>query len=404
MIWLAKRIWRFFAFSGPWTSDCESVPAEVVFLRIIGLGYLSLIIASTITTKVHPALHGRGLAVTLALITLVVALVVNNPRSTTRRTRTRLIAFAVTTIAAAVLATIQPNGLWEATPYYVAIVAAMRLDGKLAVWTLGINLVVLATVAGFSNHWGDALGTLIGAVPWFLVMRQMRRMREQNIALEASQAAEARAAAAAERGRLAREMHDVLAHTLSALALQLESTRLLAHDRGVDPDVSRALDQAHGLAASGLEEARRAISAARGDALPGPERVRSLAEAVAEQSGVPVNVDVRGEARELPADARLAVYRTAQEALTNIRRHAKPDHVEVRLDYRDDAVTLVVEDHGALGADAIDVGGGGLATAIAPVGAGWGLTGMRERAELLGGTLVAEPTGDGFRVKLWLPV
>jgi signal transduction histidine kinase len=199
-------------------------------------------------------------------------------------------------------------------------------------------------------------------------------------------------------------MHDVLAHTLSALALQLESTRLLAHDRGVDPDVSRALDQAHGLAASGLEEARRAISAARGDALPGPERVRSLAEAVAEQSGVPVNVDVRGEARELPADARLAVYRTAQEALTNIRRHAKPDHVEVRLDYRDDAVTLVVEDHGALGADAIDVGGGGLATAIAPVGAGWGLTGMRERAELLGGTLVAEPTGDGFRVKLWLPV
>lgn len=215
-------------------------------------------------------------------------------------------------------------------------------------------------------------------------------MREQNIALEASQAAEARAAAAAERGRVAREMHDVLAHTLSALALQLETTRLLAHDRGVDPDVSRAIDQAHGLAAGGLEEARRAISTARGDPLPGPERVRSLAEAVSEQSGLPVTVDVWGEPRELAADARLAVYRTAQEALTNVRRHATPDRVEVRLDYRDDAVALVVEDHGAV-------------AAAAPAGAGYGLAGMRERAELLGGTLVAEPTGDGFRVQLVLP-
>jgi signal transduction histidine kinase len=188
-------------------------------------------------------------------------------------------------------------------------------------------------------------------------------------------------------------MHDVLAHTLSALALQLESTRLLAHDRGVDSDVSRAIDQAHGLAAGGLEEARRAISAARGDALPGPERVRSLAEAVAEQSGLPVTVDVRGEPRELPADARLAVYRTAQEALTNVRRHATPDRIEVRLDYRSDAVALVVEDHGAAAA----------AAAVSCDGAGYGLTGMRERAELLGGTLEAEPTEDGFRVQLVLP-
>jgi signal transduction histidine kinase len=420
MIWLAKRIWRYFSFSGVWTSDCESVPPEVVFLRMIGVGYLVLITVGTATTRPHLALHGRGLGAALALIALVVALVANNPRASTRRTRTRVVAFAVTTVAAAVLEAVQPNGLWEATPYFVGIVAAMRLESRLAVSVLAVNLLVLGTVAAFSSHWGDALGTLIGAVPWFLVMRQMRRVHEQNVALEASQAAEARAAAAAERGRLAREMHDVLAHSLSALALQLESTRLLAHDRGVDPEVLRAIDQAHGLAASGLEEARRAISAARGDALPGPERVRSLAEAVAEQSGVPVSFDVSGEPHELPADARLAVYRTAQEALTNVRRHAKPDRVEVRLDYRDDAVTLLIEDHGPItsvpeeaesggngnggpGGEEMAVGHGGLATAMASVGAGYGLTGMRERAELLGGTLEAEPTGDGFRVKLWLP-
>ncbi|HWF72130.1 MAG TPA: histidine kinase [Solirubrobacteraceae bacterium] len=405
MIWLAKRIWRYFAHPGVWTASNEPVPPELVFLRMLGVGYLLLIVIATATTRTHPSFEGRGLTILLALITLIVSLFVNNPRAFNRGLRARLVAFAVTTASAAVLAAVQPNGLWEATPYYVAVVAAMRLPSKLAVWTLGLNLAVLGVVAAFSNHWGQAVGTLIGAVPWFLVMRQVRRMREQNVALEASQAAEARAAAAAERGRLAREMHDVLAHTLSALALQLESTRLLAHDRGVDADVSRAIDQAHGLAAGGLEEARRAISAARGDALPGPERVQSLAEAVAEQSGLPVTVDVRGEPRELPADARLAVYRTAQEALTNVRRHATPDRIEVRLDYQPDAVALVVEDHGAAAA-AVAVGGGGgsgAGGAVASAGAGYGLTGMRERAELLGGTLVAEPTEDGFRVQLVLP-
>jgi signal transduction histidine kinase len=398
MIWLGQRVWRFFSSSNwsttpenaVWTQPGQRVPPEVAFLRMIGLGYFVLIIVSTVTTRTHPALQGRGLAVTLALIVLVVSIVLNNPRSTAKSTSTRLLAFALTTIASAVLAAVQPNGLWEATPYFVAVVAALRLDRKIALGVLGVNLVVLGTVAGLSSHWGDAVGTLIGAVPWFLVIRAVRRMREQTIALEASQAAEARAAAAAERGRLAREMHDVLAHSLSALALQLESTRLLAHDRGVDPEVARAIDQAHGLAASGLEEARRAISTARGDALPGPERIRSLAEAVAEQSGLPVTVDVRGEPRELPADARLALYRTAQEALTNVRRHATPDKVAVRLDYQPDSVALVVEDHGEIGPLALG-------------GAGYGLTGMRERAELLGGTLVAEPTEDGFRVQLVLP-
>jgi signal transduction histidine kinase len=378
MIWLAKRVWRFFGFSGVWIGPGETVPTEVVFLRMLGFVYFIVIAVGTSTARTHPALHGRGLAVLLALISLVVGILVAYPRVSVGP-RMRLAALALITAAAAVLAAIQPNGLWEVTPYYVAIVAAMRLDSKLAVWVLGLNLITLGAVAAFSAHWGGVL-----------VMRQMRRMREQNIALEASQAAEARAAAAAERGRVAREMHDVLAHTLSALALQLETTRLLAHDRGVDPDVSRAIDQAHGLAAGGLEEARRAISTARGDPLPGPERVRSLAEAVSEQSGLPVTVDVWGEPRELAADARLAVYRTAQEALTNVRRHATPDRVEVRLDYRDDAVALVVEDHGAV-------------AAAAPAGAGYGLAGMRERAELLGGTLVAEPTGDGFRVQLVLP-
>jgi signal transduction histidine kinase len=220
-------------------------------------------------------------------------------------------------------------------------------------------------------------------------------MRDQRDALEASHAAQARAAAAAERGRVAREMHDVLAHSLSALALQLETTRLLARDRGADPVLTRAVDQAHHLAASGLEEARRALAAERGEELPGPERIGVLADAFGEQSGLPVALEVRGEPRELAPDARLAVYRTAQEALTNVRRHATPERVDVRLDYRPESTVLVVEDHAAPGVPPpVDLAG---------TAGGFGLTGMRERAELLGGELIAGPTPGGFRVELRLP-
>jgi signal transduction histidine kinase len=191
-------------------------------------------------------------------------------------------------------------------------------------------------------------------------------------------------------------MHDVLAHSLSALALQLESSRLLARDRGADADVVGALDRAHHLAASGLEEARRAIAAARGEELPGPERLEALTAAFTEQSGLPVQLTVSGEPRELAPDVRLAIYRTAQEALTNIRRHATPERVEVELSYRDEETILAVEDRGAANVPPP-------ASPAHSNGGGYGLTGMRERAELLGGHLVAEPTASGFRVELSLP-
>src|SRR5215218_4410811 len=106
-------------------------------------------------------------------------------------------------------------------------------------------------------------------------------MATQNAELRDSRAAHAESAALAERGRVAREMHDVLAHSLSALALQLEGARLLARDRGADAEVVAAVERAHHLAAGGLAEARQAIGALRGDELPGPERLPALADAFA---------------------------------------------------------------------------------------------------------------------------
>ena len=154
-----------------------------------------------------------------------------------------------------------------------------------------------------------------------------------------------------------------------------------------------AVERAHHLAREGLDEARRAIGALRGDELPGPERLQALADAFAEQAGARCRLTVAGTPRELPSEARLALYRTAQEALTNVRRHSAADRVDLALEYRPDATTLVVRDHGP-GAPVAAAGGSG---------GGYGLTGMRERAELLGGRLRAGPSDDGFRVELWLP-
>jgi signal transduction histidine kinase len=235
------------------------------------------------------------------------------------------------------------------------------------------------------------------------VIRLVRRLLEGRSEAEAlveelreSRAAHAASVALAERGRVARDMHDVLAHSLSALALQLEGARLLARDRSADPEVVASIERAHHLGAGGLAEARQAIAALRGDELPGPERLPALADAFGEHSDARATLDVTGEPRELSSEARLALYRTAQEALTNVRRHSAADRVEIALRYADDGTTLVVQDFGP-GAPVAVVGGTNGA------GGGYGLTGMRERAELLGGRLSAEPTAHGFRVELWLP-
>jgi signal transduction histidine kinase len=372
-----------------------TLPAEAVALRCLGLGYLAVFLVETLTTRPYPGLHGRGALILLALIVFVLGAVCTQPQSHDMAVWRRVLALAVVTAATAVLSGLQPNGIWSVGPYIVAFMAGICLDRKTGVLTLGLSLLALVIVSAIENIHRVPLAVLAGAIPWYLVMRLMRELRRQHEALESSRAAEADAAAAAERGRLAREMHDVLAHSLSALALQLESTRLLARGRGVDHEVTRALDQAHHLAASGLQDARGAIAAARGDELPGPERIGVLADAFEEQSGLPVAVAVRGEPRELAPDARLALYRTAQEALTNVRRHATAEHVEIELSYLPERTVLVVADHAS--ADSPPP------TMLAVAGNGYGLTGMRERAELLGGELLARPTDDGFRVELRLP-
>jgi len=190
-------------------------------------------------------------------------------------------------------------------------------------------------------------------------------------------------------------MHDVLAHSLSGLMLQLEGARMLSTQLDPDGQLPPALDRAHHLARAGLDEARRAIAALRDEDLPGPGRLEQLAADFEQDSHVRTCLEISGTARELDSETSLTVYRVAQEALTNIRKHATPDRVEVSLSYDSDGTRLTVRDHAQALSGGEHAGGHG--------GGGYGLTGMRERAELLGGSLRADRTSDGFRVDLWIP-
>jgi signal transduction histidine kinase len=225
-------------------------------------------------------------------------------------------------------------------------------------------------------------------------VRRIRQERERAEALLAelqqTRAAEIERAALAERARIAREIHDVLAHTLSSLAVQLEGTRMLVEQRPGDPAAVAAVERAHRLASEGLAEARRAIGALRGDHLPGPNGLQRLVEEFGTATGTPSHFEVTGQPTPLGAEAELALYRTAQEALTNVRKHAhQARSVDVHLSYAEGGAELLVEDE----APADTNGSAG----------GYGLVGMRERAELVGGTLEAGPLPTGYRVRLWLP-
>ncbi|WP_371526790.1 histidine kinase [Streptomyces sp. NBC_01283] len=201
----------------------------------------------------------------------------------------------------------------------------------------------------------------------------------------AARTAEAETAALAERARIAREIHDVLAHSLSAQLVHLEAARLLIEGDATREQILDRVVAARSMAREGLAETRQALSALRGEMTPVEDFLRELV--VSDRA----SVSVTGSRRALPAEASQAVRRVAQEALTNVRKHAPGAKVFVRLAYEEGEVTLDIRDSG------------GPPGELAASGAGYGLIGMRERAELLGGSLTAGPGEEGFIVTLKVP-
>jgi signal transduction histidine kinase len=217
--------------------------------------------------------------------------------------------------------------------------------------------------------------------------------------LRASQLAQAQAAAVNERARLAREIHDILAHALSGLVLALDTMELLGHQGADTETMTKMLEQvarAQRIARDGLADTRRAIAALRGDELPGPALLDQLVQETSAATGIKAVLAVTGQRRPLPPEIGLTVYRTAQEALVNTAKYAGPGaRAELSLRYGPAEIELAVQDERA--AEAKPAGPAGLTFG------GYGLTGMRERAELLGGQLTAGPTEAGFGVLLRLP-
>jgi len=218
---------------------------------------------------------------------------------------------------------------------------------------------------------------------------------------------EARRATLAERLRIARELHDIVAHHVSVIVIQAQGAQRVAERQ---PDRARqAMADVEGTARTALEEMRRMLGLLRapddadggaGDGADGLSAARGVADigalaASMTAAGLPVTVRTTGDPGPVPEDVGLTVYRIAQEALTNALKHAGPARAEVHLDYGAN-LELTVTDDGRGAAAA-------LAGPAAP-GAGRGTTGMRERAAMLGGTFAAGPRpGGGYQVRAVIP-
>jgi signal transduction histidine kinase len=358
---------------------------------------VALVVVAGAVSHPRPGLHGEHLGVLISLLGFALG-VAGVMRTRSSAPHQQVPFFLVLVGSTSALVALQPKGPAFLGAFVAVAAGAINVRGRPAVAVVALALIALpvAEVLGREKSAFGATLQEVGVIAFFSVARLARSLAEGQdqaesllLELEQSRDAQAQAAVLGERQRLAREMHDVLAHSLSALALQLEGARLRA-SRHDDESLVDALERAHQLARDGIEEARRAVGMLRDDELPGPELLAGLVADFERDSGIPATLAVDGDVNLLDAEARLTLFRTAQEALTNIRKHAAAARVEMRLAYEPSGARLTVEDFGAL-------------TEPTEGGSGYGLTGMRERAELLGGRLTAGATNAGFRVELWVP-
>jgi len=222
--------------------------------------------------------------------------------------------------------------------------------------------------------------------------------------LEAAQQELASQAARDERRRIAREVHDVVAHSLTVTMLHLTAARL-AVGRGDNVDATEALEEAERAGRQSLADVRRTVGLLRADDERAPSthptddvlrpmpRANDLPRLVADYraAGVSVELSVAGEMAAIDPTVSLAVYRIVQESLANVARHAPGAAATVSINVSDPVLVRV------------ESTGGNIGLAVAASGSGSGLVGMRERAEALGGRCTAGPCGDGWAVEASLP-
>lgn len=298
------------------------------------------------------------------------------------------------------------NELNSSGPGY--IVVFMAIASVAARFRLGISVpccLLIAAVAltsemiGARNPVSAGLELLIGMVFIFMAasfahatgeanQRSLRLLAQE----EELRTAQQEAAVLGERNRLARELHDVLAHSLSGLSIQLAGAALLAQKSAADPRLTEQIRLAQASAHEGMENAKRAVETLHEDALPGPADLPALLDRTRDMTGLAIDYRVLGAPRPMNPIAGLALYRTVQESVTNVVRHAgRGASARVLVEWDSDQAVVEIVDHGGDGRSA------GLASG------GHGLPGLRERADQLGGRFEAGPYDGGWRVRLTMP-
>ena len=373
-------------------------------LRPLGLVVIAAVAIGAINGHPAPAGHGEGLGVACALVVFAAALVVAVRGNFIDRGRTvQSVVIAATGAAGVALVALQPHGATELAGGAAVWMAVARLPlpfGLALASATTVGIALAESLAGGSASVVLAaalLCALLALVAYFIKQaRSSQDMTELLYAqLEDAREEQLHAAAISERSRIASELHDVLAHALSGAAIQLQGARKLAEHEQASAQIRAAIERASELVRDGLANARQAVDALRGNELPGLGQLDVLVASFKNDTNTDVTLTVDGSARPLPAEASLALYRGAQEALTNIARYAPGATTTVLLRYGSEHTSLTIEDRIATpqanGASLADVGGGN------------GLTGMRERLERAGGRMQAGPTDTGWRVELEVP-
>jgi signal transduction histidine kinase len=364
------------------------------------LGVVGVVVLVALTSKPAVGLSGRHLALAICLAVFAVEMIgwpLLRPAGHIAGRVGELAFFGASAVAVAVF---QPNGVSELPGSAVVFTAGFALAVPFAVAVGGAVTVGVAVVLGTADRAGAAsiaasvlLCAVFGVTGSLLRRYRLSQERTELLLaqLEEARDDQARSAALEERASIARDLHDVLAHSLSGLAIQLEVLRKLAGNTHAPAELCAGIDDAADLAKQGLAGAREAVGALRRDDSLGVEQIPELIEHFRRAFDLAVTYTVEGTPQPVPPDLGLALYRVTGEALTNVARHAAGASTRVELAFGATEVRLVVTDTG------------GEQSALVAEGSGWGLAGVHERIKRLGGDFAAGPSGPGWSVAVRAP-
>lgn len=368
-------------------------------IRLVGLGLISWAI---IASSPAPATSGRGLVVLIGYVIGFAAWLA----WTFWSCRLEAITPDLYVLAACggLVAAASPGSAGSAFTFVAVTAAAARtgLPNGLVVAALGAATLGACAIVYNQSALGVlayTLGFAAAALAGSNIRQSQLRLDQAQLLLAQTQRSheeQLRAARLEESTRIARDIHDVLAHSLAGLAIQLEATDALLAQGADTALIRERVQRARGLAREGLNETRRAVGALRGER---PVAAGEAVEQLVSAYDAPIEYTQTGDLGAVPEPVAETVVRTVQEALTNVRKHAPGAAVEVDLSVGGEELSLVITDQ-----PAVPVAGGPSAGELVSSGGGYGLTGMRERAAHGGGTLDVGPCAGGWRVELRLPL